>query len=67
MSRQFKENQHIPVPQGERGILREWPGQLRQLPPPSVGIMALTSHKRLEYSCTGAEQRDGHVVLEYGI
>ena len=36
-----KENQHIPVPQGERGILRAWPGQLSHLPPPAVGIMAL--------------------------
>jgi hypothetical protein len=29
---------HHPVPQGQRGILWEWSGQLRQLPPPSVGI-----------------------------
>ncbi len=40
MSRQYKENRHIPVPQGERGILRAWPGQLRHLPSPVVGIMA---------------------------
>ena len=41
MSRQIKENQHIPVPQGERGILWAWLGQLSHLPPPAVGIMAL--------------------------
>jgi len=44
---------NIPVPQGERGILWARPGQLSHLPPPAVGIMALTSHKRLGYSRPG--------------
>lgn len=37
---QGRENQHIPVPQGERGILWAWSGQLSHLPPPAVSIMA---------------------------
>ena len=51
-----KENQHIPVPQGERGILRAWPGQLNRLPQPAVGIMALMSRKRPGYSRAGGGQ-----------
>ena len=39
-----------PVPQGKRGILWAWPGQISHLSPPAVGIMALINHKRLEYS-----------------
>lgn len=37
---QGRENRHIPVPQGERGILWAWFGQLSHLPPPAVGITA---------------------------
>jgi len=43
-------------------MLGEWLGQLRGLPPPSAGVMALTNHKRLGYSCAGGEQRGGHAV-----
>ena len=62
MSRQLVENQKIPVPQGERGILWAWPGQLSHLPPPAVGIMALTNHKRLGYSRAGGEKQGDPVA-----
>ena len=32
----------IPVPQGKRGVLWDWLGQLRHLPSPSVGIAPYT-------------------------
>lgn len=46
----------LPVPQGERGQLWEWPGQFRHLPPPSVSRKASVAADGLTYSRTGGEQ-----------
>lgn len=61
-----KEDRHIPVPQGQRGIRRARHGQLRQLPPPAVGITALTAISGLDIPVPGSERRGGHAVPEYG-
>lgn len=61
-----REKPYSPVLQGKRRILWARFGQLSHLPPPAVGIPALTSHKRLEYSSAGEEQKDGPAILECG-
>jgi len=66
MHRQFEEDRHIPVPQGQRGIRRARHGQLRQLPPPAVGITALKAISGLDIPVPGSEQKGGHAVPEYG-
>lgn len=37
---------YYPVPQGKRGMLWAWSGQLSQLPPPAVGITVSVSRRR---------------------
>lgn len=44
-----------PVPQGKRGTLWDWPGQIRHLPPPSVGVVP-SRQGGLTYSRAGGEQ-----------
>lgn len=67
---------HLPVPQGQRGILWEWFGQPRQLPPPSVGIAPLVCRgwacillcrgRATERSCRLRIRHDGCLEL-FGI
>ena len=49
------------VTQGKREVLWDRFGQLRQLPPPSVGI-ASTRQVGLTYSRAGGEQQGGHAA-----
>ncbi|WP_157419051.1 hypothetical protein [Faecalibaculum rodentium] len=52
---QTRDAPQTPVSQGKREVLRDWYGQLRHLPPPSVGI-APECHTGLAYSRAGDEQ-----------
>jgi len=52
---QTRDAPQTPVSQGKREVLWDWYGQLRQLPPPSVGI-APECHTGLAYSRAGDEQ-----------
>ena len=58
---QTRDAPQTPVSQGKREILRERPGQLSHLPPPSVGI-APPHQGGLTYSRAGGEQQGGHAA-----
>jgi len=58
---QTQETPQTPVSQGKREVLRERPGQLSHLPPPSVGI-APAYQVGLAYSRAGGEQQGGHAT-----
>ena len=45
-----------PVPQGQRGLLWDWSGQLHHLPPPSVSCITPVFVGGLVYSHAGGEQ-----------
>ncbi len=47
----------FPVPQGERGILRAWSGQLSHLPPPAVGIVAPVAAGGLDIPVPGVSSK----------
>ena len=53
---QTRDAPQTPVSQGKREVLRDWYGQLRQLPPPSVGI-APTCRVGLTYSRAGVRSK----------
>ena len=50
------ETKIYPVPQGQRGLLWDWSGQLRHLPPPSVSFITSMIMGGLVYSHAGGEQ-----------
>lgn len=52
----------LPVPQGERGQLGDRPGQISQLPPPSVSCKASVAADGLTYSRTGDGQQGDPVA-----
>ena len=54
------------VPQVKGGILRDWPGQLSQLPPPSVGIAVAAPKRACTVPCRGrAARRSCRLIIRH--